>query len=152
MLHEKIRDQQLPFYYTSSIYNWLELGAPKRLLQKFHFQLSHSEGYRDSSFARWGDGDIQVMQPLALHQVGVNNQHLSYFDDTQFDDLGDKAFEPTSEFEKLIWKFIHETDSFSINDVSLYTADVLLSSIRHMNVFLYTPMVIYIIRKILRMN
>ena len=152
MLHDKLRDQHLPIYYNNSIYNWIELGAPKRLLQKFHFMLSHGDHYRDSSFFRWSDGDIEVMQPLALHQVGINNQHLSFFDDTQIEAFEDINRTPSSDHEKLIYKYINNGQSLSIDDVSLYTADSLLSSIQHLDVFLYTPIIIYIIRQILRMN
>jgi len=152
ILHDKIRDSRKELYYNNSVYNWIELGAPKRMLQKFHFSMMYSEDYPDSSFYRWSDGDIQIIQPLALNQVGMNNRELSYFDDTQFRAFEDGGLLPTSEFEKLIWKFINNGHSLSINDVSLYTADSLISSYRNIDVFLYTPLVIYIIRKILRMN
>ena len=152
ILHDKIRDQQLPIYYNNSIYNWLEMDAPKRLLEMFHFQLSPGENYRDSSFARWSEGDIWVIQPLGTHQTGIHNQDLSFFDNEQFESFNNTKAVPTSEFDKLIHKFINKPDNISTQDISLYTADTLLSSIRHRDVFLYTPILIYIIKKILRMN
>lgn len=152
ILHEKIRDKQLPVYYGNSVYNWLELGAPKRMLQKFYFMLNSTEGYRDSSFYRWGDKDVQVMQPLALYQIGINNQQYSIFDDSQFNSFDNETLIPESEYDKLIWKYINKGSSLTIHDVSLYTADALISSIRHMDTFIYTPIVIYIIREILGMN
>lgn len=152
ILHEKIRDQFLPVYYNNSIYNWIELGAPKKLMQKFHFMLSHSDGYRDSSFARWSDGDIQIMQPLALYQSGIHKQRFSFFDDAQLQAFERADSNLTSEYENLISKFINNGHSISIADISLDTANALLGSVRHIDVFLYTPILIYIIRKILRMN
>jgi len=152
ILHDKMRDSQLPFYYNNSIYNWIELGVPDRFLQKFHFTLSWSEGYRDSSFARWSDHDVQIIHPIPLYQVGLHHTDFSYFDDTQINAFMDNTLEPTSEFEKLIWRYIHNSQSLSIDDISLYTADTLLSSIKHIDVFFYTPLVLFIIRQILRMN
>lgn len=151
-LHDKIRDIQLPFFYNNSIYNWLELGAPARLLQKFHFILNYAEGYPDSSFNRWGDGDIQIMQPLALHQVGKLSREYSFFDDDQLNSFMNPMVEPTSEYEKLIWKYIHRGNQLTSSDVSLYTADALISSVRHQDTFMYTPIAIFIIKKILGMN
>lgn len=152
ILHEKINDRQLPLFYNNSIYNWVELDCPKRFLQKFHYILNDAEGYVDSTFARWSEDDIQVIQPLALHQAKMYYQEHSFFDADQIKGFEDLTKEPQSEFEKLIYKFINQPHSLSIDDISLHTADVLISSVRHIDVFLYTPILIYIIRKILRMN
>jgi len=152
ILHDKIRDQQLPIYYNNSIYNWLENDAPKKLLQMFHFQLSPGENYRDSSFARWSEGDIWVIQPLATYQTGIHNQDLYFFDDDQFKAFDNPKAKPTSEFEQLIHAFINKPSEISIQDISLDIADTLLSSLRHRDVFLYTPIVLFIMKKILRMN
>lgn len=154
MLHNKVNERQLSYFYNNSIYNWLEIGAPQKLIQKFYYILNFASGYPDSSFTRWGDGDdIQVIQPIALHDVGILNQDHTFFDDIQFQSFLDKDHEPSaSEFDKLIWKFIHKSNSLNINDISLNTADVLLSSVKEIDVFLYTPIIIYIIRHILSMN
>lgn len=152
ILHEKVRDSNFPIYYNNSVYAWLELDAPLRRLSKFHYRLMPGYGYPDSSFYRWSETDIEVMQPLATHQVGIYSQEHSIFDKQQFDAFNDKNAKLTSEFEKLIHAFIHKGQNISIQDVSLYTADTLLSSIEKMDVYLYTPMAIYIIRKILSMS
>lgn len=151
MLHEKIQDKQLPFYYNNSVYSWIELGAPERLLQRFFYLLGSSNGYQYSSFYMWND-EVLIVQPLAIHQSGVNVQEYSFFDDTQLNAFIDKTHEPSSEYEKLIWKFIHNGTNLSIDDISLYLADTLVSSIRHKDIFFYVPIIIYIVRKILRMN
>lgn len=150
-LHNKIRDNQFPLFYNNSIYNWLEIGAPKKLLQKFHFLLNYAEGYPYSSFAMWNEGDIQIMQPLATHQVGINSQEYSFFDDNQLNSFL-STNEPTNEFDKLIWKYIHNGSNITSMDISLNLADVLLSSVRHIDTFLYTPILLFIIKHILSMN
>lgn len=148
-LHEKIRDPQKPIYYMNSVYNWIEMDAPLRMLQKFPYMLSYTEGYPDSSFALWGEGDIKVIHPLSLLQNGINIRD-SFFDDVQLNAFNDSNMEPdASEYDKLIWKFIHRSESLTIYDVSLYTGDAIISAIKHRDVYLYTPIIIYIIKKIL---
>ena len=153
VLNDKLHDIQFSFFYNNSIYNWIESGCPERMIQKFHYICNNAEGYIDSSFALWGDGNTQVMQPIPLQSAGINFQQYSYFDDNQLRSFLDKDNEPTSsEFDKLIWKYINKPSDLSIHDISLYTADTLLSSVKHRDVFLYTPIAIYIIRKVLRSN
>ena len=152
ILHDKVRDPFLPVYYNNSVYSWIEMDAPLRRLSKFHFQLYNAYDYKDSSFHRWNENDIEVIQPLSTDQVGIYKQDHSIFDNDQLRGFMDKHSIFSSEFEKLIHAFIHKGQSISLQDISLYTAESLLSSIKKMDVYLYTPIAIYIIRKILRMN
>ena len=101
----------------------------------------------------WGDGDIQVMHPVAIDQAKVNFREFSFFDETQFQALMDPDHEAcASEFERLLWKYIHEED-LSLQDISLTVADPLISGAKYCKeTFLLTPIIIYIIRQILRMD
>lgn len=152
VLHEKLRDSQFPLYYNNSIYNWLELGAPARLLQKFHFLLVYADGYPDSSFYQWDDGDIQIMIPISNNQAKINFQEYSFFDGEQLKIFTEGIAPRGFAYDALIWKFIHKGNNLSIKDVPLTIGDALLSSIKHRDIYLYTPIIIYIIRKILQMN
>lgn len=152
VLHDKLQESQMALYYSNSVYNWIELGAPARMIRRFFFNLIYAEGYPYSSFARWEEGDIQIMQPLANQQEKINYQKYSFFDDTTLNALLDEHHEPINEYEKLIWKFMYKPNQLTIKDVSLYTADALINSVRHLDTFLYTPIIIYIIRTILGMN
>ena len=149
VLNNKINDQQFPIRYRNSVYNWMEIGAPQRLLRKFEFYLCESNAYPYSSFERWNES-VLIMHPLATNEVGTISDTYSFFDDNQFRTLMDVK-EPYSDYEKLIWKYVNKTD-LSINDISLYTADALLSSVRNKDIYLYTPIIIYIMREILDMN
>ena len=152
VLHDKLRDNNLLLHMNTSIYSWIELGCPKQMLQKFHFNLTPVEDYKESSFFRWGDSDIQVIRPISLHHLGPHNRGLSYFGKETLEAFLDENVMPVYEDEKLIWKFINTPNSISIHDVSLTIANTLISSISHIRVFFYTPILIYIIRKILQMN
>lgn len=153
VLSDKLQDRQMSLYYTNSVYSWIELGAPARLVRRFFFDLIYADCYPYSSFARWNEGDIiQVIQPFANQQEKINNQRYSFFDDTTLNAFLDPTTEPFNEYEKLIWKYIYKPNQLTLKDVSLYTGDALINSIRNIDTFLYTPIVIYIIRMILGMN
>jgi hypothetical protein len=155
VLSDKLNDSQRELYYNNSIYTWIELGCPKDLIQKFHYILISSSGYLYSSFVRWCEDDINIIIPLSVYTAGENTREYSYFDEKQFESLLDNTHEPLtgSEYEKLLWKFIHRTDSLSIHDISITSANVLLNSIKNnIDTFLYTPIMIYIIRYILELN
>lgn len=151
-LYDKLRDPDMAFYYNNSIYNWLESGAPERMLWKFQYKLNFAEGYPESSFARWNESDIQVIIPLSIQQTGLNSRY-SYFDEDQFQAFLNKDQEAdANEYDKLIWKFINKKDNLRLQDVSLTIGDALMSSVNHWDIFIYTPMIIYIIREILSLN
>ncbi|MCM1440030.1 MAG: hypothetical protein NC131_12640 [Roseburia sp.] len=153
VLSDKVRDRQMPYFYNNSVYTWLELGAPLKMLQKFNYRLVDADIYPQSSFTLWHDLNVQVIQPMALQEVGKNNRGYSFFDDVQFNTfMNDNPGPISSEYDKLIWKYIHHPNDMSIKDVSLNTADALISAVKHIDTFLYTPIIVYIIRKILRMN
>lgn len=150
VLNNKLQNKQMALNYHNSIYNWIEMGAPLNLLQKFHYNLGNATAYPSSSFVRWGDYDVQIMYPCATNEVGLPNSEYSFFDDSQMITfMGDT--EPSNEYEKLIYRFIHGT-KLDIHNISLNTANALISSIRHRDVYLYTPIIIYIIRFIMDLN
>ena len=80
------------------------------------------------------------------------NQDYSYFNEKQLEAFLNPNEEPKNIFDQLIWKYIHKADSFNVKDISLYTADMLLNSIDIDEVYLYTPILIYIIREALGLN
>ena len=153
VLGNKLQDTRFPMYNNDSIYNWLEMGCPIRMLQKFHFRLVDATAYPTSSFALWADREVNVMIPISTKDTAINNQEYSYFDGDQLGSFMDPNKPPLgSEYEKLIWNYIHKGNQISLKDVSLYTADALLGATKNLDTFLYTPICVYIIRQILAMN
>lgn len=151
VLHEKIHDTQFPLYYMNSIYNWLEMKCPLRFLQKFHYILNDSSGYPYSSFVRYGE-NVQIIQPVALNQARLYWQDKSILDSSQFNALLNEEKIPSDEVDKLLWKFIHDSEHLNVKDVSPYMADLLLNNYKTMYTYIFTPIVIYLIRHILGMN
>jgi hypothetical protein len=154
MLSNKIVDIQLPRMYYESIYSWIENGCPETDLQKFYYITTDCTEYIDSSFFRWGDDDIRIIKPIRLtanNRLGHTDK--SYFNDLQFNLLLYKTREPlASDYEKLIWKYVNEKDKISINDISLNLVNSLVNVYNNMDSFIFTPIIIYIIRELLGMN
>ena len=92
------------------------------------------------------------MTPISNVQAKINFQEYSFFDGEQLKIFTEGVPPRGFEYDTLIWKFIHNGTNISIKDIPLTIGDALLSSIRHRDVYLYTPIIIYIIRQILQMN
>lgn len=151
MLHGKVREPQFPALYNYSIYKWLELDAPKNMIQQFHYILADTMKYPTSSFGRWNEMDIDMIWPVSMQQAQCNHQEHCFFD-TDFVDCVINNITPADLYRKFIFDYINNPHGISIKDVSLNIGDGLFQSNRTIDAFLYTPIVIYIIRKILRMR
>ena len=149
VLNDKLGNTDLPLMYNKSIYSWIELGAPDRLLQKFPYIERNSDVYPYSSFAKWSEL-IQIIVPLAIQEKSYTGIK-TLFDDETFSALMDTDNMPYNEYEQLLWKYIHRTD-LKLEDIPLTIADTLINSIDRWEVFFYTPIIIYIIREILKLN
>lgn len=151
-LYNKLNDSKETYLYANSIFNWVEMRAPVNLIQQFYFELIPGEYYQYSSFAGWHD-DVEVIRPIQLEKTGKMNRKFSYFDNKQLDAFINPHIEPNgSEYDKLIWKFIHKQSSLNIRDVPLEISQLLLTSMSSRDVYLLTPIIIYIIRYIIGLN
>ena len=153
MLHEKIDDPMLPRYYRMSIYNWLEQQCPAEMVQRFPFKLEYADKYLYSSFVQWNDGDTQIITPVPTNDANIPDTEGIYyiFSADQINSFIDDSTEPKNLYENLIWKYMYKKD-ISISDISLHTADVLFTMIDERDIYLLTPVIIYIIREILNMH
>lgn len=151
ILSSKVRDPQLPYYYNNSIFNWIEMDAPKRLLQRFYYSEVSSDSYPDSSFYLWDDL-VNFMIPLPTNKKNQTFDDRCYLDNERFQSYLREDKMPECEYDKLIWKYIHQHTSIRIQDISLYIGDMLISSMNNKEIYLFTPIIIYIIRKILKMK
>jgi len=150
ILDDKLRDENFPLYYNNSVYNWIEVGCPPSLLSQFFFTFNHACNYLVSSFAQWSERDVRVIIPqksIGEHNVVFDN---SFFDKTQVNSYRGNLM-PASEIEKLLWKFF-KGSSLTIKDIPLSLGDPLLLSISHRDLFFYVPVLLYIIKLVLRMN
>lgn len=153
MLYQKLEDPELPRYYRMSIYNWMEMQCPKSMIERFPFRLTYADKYLYSSFAQWNDGDVQVITPIPTNDANLPNNVIPVyyvFSSEQLDGLL-SHLPPKNEYEKLIWLYMNRTD-ITIHNVSLDLHNVLTSMIDDRDVYLLTPIIIFIIRQILDMH
>ena len=154
LLHEKIDDPKLPLYYQQSIYRWMEMQAPPELVHRFPFRLVYADKYLYSSFVQWNDGDVQVITPVPIQEAHVANRtnEIYYtFTAEQLNGLLDEHHPPKNQYEALLWNYMYNKH-ISIHDVSLHLGDVLFNAMDGQDIYLLTPILIYIIREILTMK
>ena len=151
ILNTKINDKQLPLLYNHSIFNWIEVDAPKQLLQHFYYILTNAESYYDSSFARWNETDIKVIWPLHQKQSKCLHQEHCYFDQNTLD-LFMNGGTSSNDMENVLYKYINNPHNISFDDIPLTLMNSLLSSERNLDIYLFTPILIFIIRKLIKMN
>lgn len=167
----KIRDQRIDFLYQKSPYKWIERDAPVRYLESFKFHTVKGYSYPDSSFAMYGY-DVDIMIPVdpwcdssscekffpdevlfILDNEGNTRscrvddcrccQHIKtcprHFKCQRFD------------YVSIIHDFIHGKLR-SIHDLSLYTGDQLFDNSESQEIYLWTPIIIYIIKQVLKIK
>lgn len=167
----KIRNNNLNFWYERSVYKWIERDAPIRYLDTFKFRTMSAFTFPDSSFANYGD-DVEIMIPgdpwcqrpdceyyfsNEIYQILDSEQDIRTCNecDCRCCKCRDKCIRSYKlkryDYVSLIHDFIHGKLT-SIKDLSLYTGDQLFDNSMSWEVFLWTPMIIYIIKHTLKLK
>ena len=167
----KIRDTRMPWLYQRSPYKWIERDAPIRYLDTFKYRLIKAYNYPDSSFANYGD-DIDVMIPTdawcespdcdkyfpdAVYQIFDNEQDIRTCNECDCRCCQERMCCIYSyklkryDYISLIHDFIHGKIT-NIHDLSLYMGDQLFDNSMSKDVFLWTPIIIYIIKQTLKIK
>lgn len=154
MLTDKLGTNDMMEWYNKSIYKWIEVGAPVDLLQKFPYVVHDGYDFRQSSFYRYDDIEVRVMEPLKIGPY-VDDRNVSYLVNGQLFDL---LFTPQippihNEFVLLLWKYIHGRDQISMKDVdSSLLLPMMNYSQYQWDVFFFVPIIIHIINEIFQFN
>ena len=167
----KIRNNNLRFWYERSIYKWIERDAPIRYLDTFKFRTMSSFTFPDSSFANYCD-DVEIMIPgdpwcqrpdceyyfpNEIYDILASEQDIRHCNTCdcrccKCRDTCIRAYKlKRYDYVSLIHDFIHGKLT-SIHDLSLYTGDQLFDNSMSWEVFLWTPMIIYIIKQTLKLK
>lgn len=167
----KIRYSHLNMIYQKSPYKWIERDAPIRYLDTFKYRLDKSFDYPESSFAKHGD-DVDIMFPGDSWCTSDSCKY--YFHPDVYEilekDSDTRKCEPCDcrccchreycvrnhkiksfDYVSIIHDFIHGKIT-SINDLSLYTGDQLFDNAMATEIYLWTPIVIYIIKQTLKIK
>lgn len=156
-------------YYQRSPFKWIERDCPLRYIDYFKYRRISSDFFTYSSFNRYNES-IDVIEyglpyctppyceyffPMeVVNQLETEVHYKKCFQckcchcDNMFDQC-DKSIK-VNEFTYvgIMHAFIHG-DLKSIYDLSLYTADQLFDNMNAKDIYLWTPIIIYILKKTL---
>lgn len=171
LIPNKLRDREMDFNYQRSPYKWIERDAPLRYLTTFKYRLVSSTNYQDSSFYNFGD-EVQVMIP---GDGWCENPGDDLYFPMEVVNILDSEQDPRTcqlcdckccrcketcirhyklkryDYVSLIHDYIHGKIQ-GIHDLSLYTGDQLFDNSMSKEVFLWTPIIIWIIKQTLKIQ
>lgn len=169
--NNKVNDPRIDMLYQKSPYKWIERDAPLRYLETFKYHTMKGYDYTDSSFARYG-ADVDVMIPddawcnsercdrffpFEVHSIleneydtrqchicdcpccALKNECISHYKLKRYD------------YISIIHDFIHGKIT-DISKLSLYTGDQLFDNSMSKEIYLWTPIIIYIIKQTLKIK
>lgn len=167
----KIRRPDMEDLYQKSPYKWIERDAPIRYLDTFKYYIRKGWDYPDSSFALYGtDVDIMVPADAWCKSDSCKNffplEVMSILDnetdirpckscDCRCCDKRGKCVQHYEcqrfDYISIIHDFIHGKLT-KLSQLSLYTGDQLFDNSMSEEVYLWTPIIIYIIKHILQIK
>ena len=151
MLHHKLNDRSFAMRYQQSLYRWIEDGAPRGNLNKFPFTTIPGTNYTESSFAKWSESDIQVIvpEPHAVHDE--HHERQSIFSHTQTQFFLENGTFGSNDYDNLI-KLYCNGQLDNIQQVPLTIGNMAAAGITDRQIYFLTPVIIYIIRHVLKFN
>ena len=167
----KIRSQMMRYWYERSPYKWIERDAPLRYLDTFKYKTMSAFTFPDSSFTNYGDDyeimipgdawcqapDCEYYFPMEVYNIldseaDIRECNICDCRCCKCRDTCIRAYKlKRYDYISLIHDFIHGRLR-SIKDLSLYTGDQLFDNAMSWETYLWTPMVIYIIKHTLKLK
>lgn len=168
---DKLRVYDMDDLYQKSPYKWIERDAPLRYLDTFKFYIRKGWDYPDSSFAAYGT-DVDIMIPSNpwcrspecedFFPIEMMNILENETDIRPCNECDCKCCSKRGEcvrhyqlkrfdYVSIIHDFIHGKLK-TLEQLSLYTGDQLFDYSLSEEVYLWTPIVIYIIKYILKIK
>lgn len=167
----KIRDPRMEQFYQMSPYKWIERDSPTRYIDTFKYRIMKGYDYPESSFAMYGtDVDIMIPNPAwcqspncepffpeELVQIFENEEDIRACKINDCKCCPHRSDCPRHykcqryDYVSIIHDFIHGklTD---IHKLSLYTGDQLFDNNDHQAIYLWSPIIIYIIKQVLKIK
>ena len=143
ILTDEFEDPKRKLKYNKSIYKYLELRDSK-LLSQFKYTLRPGITLHESSFYRWYDKKIEVLdipEMIPLESPCILSEE--FVDSVKFNN------DQTSEYANLIQRFVRNED-LKLKDISLSLDTELIYMNNSLEVFFFTPIIMYIIREIIK--
>jgi len=168
----KCRDPRLEDLYQKSPYKWIERDAPLSYLDTFKFHTMKGTSYVDSTFYNYGT-DVDVMIPNdpwcqsprcekyfpdRVIEILENEQDIRQCDITMCrkclkrETCFDKSYQlKRFDYVSILHDFVHGKLT-SIRKLSTYTGNQLFDNTYRQEIFLWTPIIIYILKRVLKMQ
>ena len=143
ILTDEFTDPKRAYKYNRSIYKYVELRDHK-LLSIFPYVLRPGITIRESSFWRWHDKTVECMELPLPGQIPAG-QMLS----DEFVETIKTNGETDNEFSELIKRYVNG-EELHLSDIPLSLADELIYLNNDIEVFFFTPIIMYIIKDIAR--
>lgn len=135
----QIEDKMHKLKYEKSVYRFIERRDYNRV-NNFKFVYSQGSTYHESSFARWADDSIQILDIVS--PVPENSSDI--FSDEFVMSIKTNGF-TKSKHAELIQKFMRDKN-ISINDIPLDLNEELFDLNNDLEVFFIIPLIMYIIQ------
>lgn len=142
ILTDQFTDTKRKYKYNKSVYKLIE-SRDLRLLQRFPYYTFHGKNLHESSFYRWYDNDVVVLD------ISINDAVCTdYIFSDDFVASIKMNGEQTSEYANLIQRFLRK-EELKIADIPLNLDDELVALNDDIEVFFFTPIIMYIIKTII---
>jgi hypothetical protein len=141
MLTDQFTDTKRRIKYERSIYRFIERRNPA-LVKSFSYDMFAGINNRETSFYRWMDRHIYILDNPAM----LSDMAKPILSDEFIDAIANN-YETMSEHAELIKRFVRN-EKISINEIPLTLHEELLTLDGNMEVFFFTPIIMYIIKTI----
>lgn len=165
----KVNSYMMDKWYEMSPYKWIERDAPIRYLDTFKYTLWPAFTWPNCSFSAYGDNydviipsepwcqkdDCIMYFPMEVYNILQSEEDIRHCKicDCKCCKCRDTCIRAYKlqryDYISLIHDFIHGRIR-SIHDLSLYTGDQLFDNSMSFEVYLWTPIIIYIIKQTLK--
>jgi hypothetical protein len=115
-----------------------------KLLTTFPYAIRPGTTLHESSFYRWHDKKIDVLDILTI--MGDDNPRIF---SEEYKTSIEMNFEVESEYARLIQKFVR-SEKLTVKDIPLNLDTELIYLNKSLEVFFFTPIIMYIIKEIIK--
>jgi len=131
--------------YERSIYRLIERRRPD-LTYAYPYTYYPAITERETSFHRWNDKNVYILENIQSNNQHSEGQLLS--DDFVKYIKNNDTKSPIHNWGKLIVKYMND-DNISVDDIPRDLNDELLSLNNNLELFIYTPIILYIIKYVI---
>ena len=150
ILSEQIEDKFYKIKYEKSVYRFIERQDVDRI-RKFTFSLYKGTMHQESAFYRWKDSSIEVVDVIDVfleNDAFLYGESIDIFSE-DFVEMVQNNEEMNNDYGKLISKFIKK-EKIELNEIGRKLEEELLDFNSSMEVFFFTPIILYIIRETIK--